>query len=191
MNQELTRRLLLYIVDQLQDMEAPISTIRLIKFLYLIDLEHYNQRYQTLTGIDWVKYKYGPYFFEWPSVVRSTGLDLESEEVITEHGRGVTFRTVEEQDISDTVSFSVQVMIDRILKQWADEDTPILLEHVYETMPVKHGSDLQPLDFTLETDHLLLERAIDTATDFLTIEELIADYEAHVGNDDSATGKEV
>lgn len=31
----------------------------------------------------------------------------------------------------------------------------------------------------LETDYLLLEHAIETATDFLTIDELIADYEKY------------
>lgn len=182
MDRELVRRLLLYIVDQLQDMEAPIATIRLVKFLYLIDLEYYNQNYKTLTGIDWIKYDYGPYFFAWSDVVCSTPLDLETEEVMTKRGPGVTFRVFEEQDISDIVPFFVQATIDRILKQWAYEDLSILLEHVYETLPTKHGIDLKPLDFTLETDHLLLEHALETETDFFTIDELIADYEEHVGN---------
>lgn len=39
----------------------------------------------------------------------------------------------------------------------------------------------KPLDFTLETDHLLLKNARETATDFLTIDELMTDYEEHNG----------
>jgi len=183
MNRELVRRLLLYIVDQLQDMEAPISTIRLVKLLYLIDLEHYDRYYKTLTGIEWVKYDHGPYFFALPEVIGSACLDLEPEEVETTRGKGVTFRSLETQDISGVVRFPVQAMIDRILKQWAHEDTPILLEHVYGTLPVRCGTYRQPLDFTLETDHLLLEHAVETASNFLTIDELIADYDEHAVND--------
>ncbi len=183
MNRELVRRLLLYIVDQLQDLGAPISTIRLVKLLYLIDLEHYNHYCKPLTGIEWVKYDYGPYFFALPEVIRAASLDLEPEEFETEHGKGVTFRSLETQDISDIVRFPVQAMIDSILKRWAYEDTSVLLEHVYKTLPVQHGNYRQPLDFTLETDHLLLERAVETASKFLTIDELIADYEEHAVND--------
>jgi hypothetical protein len=176
MNRELTRRLLLYIVDQLQAMEAPISTIRLVKFLYLIDLEYFNRRCEALTGIEWVKYDYGPYFFDLPEVIRSTRLDLEPREVETEHGIGITFRSLEPQEISDIVPFSVQVMINRVLKQWAFEDTPILLEHVYGTLPVKHGDYGQPLDFTYETDHLLLQEARESMEDFVTLEELFEEF---------------
>jgi len=183
MNSELVRRLLLYIADQLQDMEAPISTTRLVKFLYLIDLEHYNHYYKTLTGIDWVKYDHGPYFFAWPEVLRSTRLDLEPEEVETERGRGITFHSLEPHDISDAVSFATQARIGRILSRWAYEDLNVLLHHVYETLPVRHGIYCQELDFMLETDHLLLEEATDTATHFLTLDELMTDYEAHSGGD--------
>jgi hypothetical protein len=177
MNNDLVRRLLLYIVDQLQDRESPISTIRLVKFLYLIDLEYYTRHHATLTGIDWVKYKFGPYFFALPETIRSTGLDLEIQEVETERGKGRTFRVFETQDISKVGPYAVGVMINNILDKWADEDTPVLLDHVYETLPVKYGSRGQPLDFTLETDHLLLKQARETATDFLTIDELLTDYE--------------
>lgn len=179
MDQELTPQLLLYIVDQLQDMGAPISTIRLVKFLYLIDLDHYNQSYQTLTGINWVKYDYGPYFFDWPDLVRSVSLDLEIEEVMTERGAGVTYRTIEEQDIPN-VSYAIKVMVDRVLKQWAYEDTSILLENVYETMPVKHGEYCEPLDFTLETDHLLLEWARENEDDFVTLDELLTELDVQI-----------
>jgi hypothetical protein len=180
MNLDLVRRLLLYIVDQLQDRESPISTIRLVKFLYLIDLEYYTRYHKILTGINWIKYHYGPYFFALPEAISSTGLDLETQEVETQHGKGRILRVFEAQDISQVVPYSVKVMIDNILNKWADEDTPVLLDHVYQTMPVKFGAHSQPLDFTLETDHMLLEQAKNTATDFLTIDELLADYEENV-----------
>ncbi len=36
-----------------------------------------------------------------------------------------------------------------------------------------------------ETASYLLEHAVETATDFLTIDELIADYEEHANNDET------
>lgn len=176
MNQELVRKLLLYLVDQLQDMEAPISTIRLVKLLYLIDLEYYRSNYQTLTGIDWIKYDYGPYFFDLPNIIQSARLDLEPQEVLTSSGKGVTFRSLEPQDISRVVPLNVRLAIERILKEWAYEDTDALLKYVYDTLPVKHSTYKSPLDFTLETDHLLMEWARKNEDDFVTLDELFKEF---------------
>lgn len=172
MNRDLLRNLLLYIVDQLQDMESPISTIRLVKFLYLIDLDYYNQHGQTLTGINWFMYTYGPYFFEWSDLVKSIGFDLETEEVKTPRGHGLVYRT-RPQSLG-TLSIGVRGLADRVLKQRADDDLEELLERVYDTLPVKHGVRGHPLDFTLETDHLLLEEARKSATEFHTLDEFLA-----------------
>lgn len=176
MNRELVRKLSLYIIDQLQDREAPISTIRLVKLLYLIDLEYYNRRNQTLTGIDWLRYKYGPYFMELPEIIRSVGIDLETTEVMTERGRGFTFRTLQPQDISETIDFATEALINRVIDKWADEDTSVLLEYVYETLPVKYGKMSEPLDFSYETDHLILQLARESAEDFVTLDELLAEF---------------
>lgn len=176
MNRGLVRSLLLYIVDQLQDMDAPISTIRLVKLLYLVDLECYRQRYETLTGIDWVKHHYGPYFFALPEVLDSVKLDLEPEEVLTERGRGVTYTVYEPQDISDVVSFATECRINEIIKAWAYEDLEDLLKYVYGTLPVKHGQYSRPLDFTYETDHLLLQVARECPQELVTLEELFEEF---------------
>ncbi len=183
MNRELVKHLILYIVAKLRDMDAPVSTIRLVKCLYLIDLEYYNRHFKTLTGIEWVKYKYGPYFFDWGNAIRSTGLDLEIEEVLTEHGPGRIYKVYDEQSISGIVDFGAEQLINRVLQKWGLEDRDVLLEYVYGTMPVKHAEHGEPLDFTLETDHLLLEQAANMATDFLTLDELITDYEKQANNE--------
>lgn len=172
MNLDLVRRLVLYLVDQLQDRELPISTIRLIKLLYLIDLEYYNRHGETLTGIEWVKYKYGPYFFQWPTVVQKAGVDLEVAEVQTERGPGRTYRVYPQP--ADVLPLATRALAADVLSKRADDDLDELLEHVYETLPVKYGEHDKPLDFTLETDHLVLEEAKRTATDFLTFEEFTA-----------------
>lgn len=176
MNRDLVRKLLLYLVDQLQDLESPISTIRLVKLLYLIDLEYYKHHFKTLTGIDWVKHTYGPYFFALPDVLQSTEIDLQPVEVMTESGRGKTFRVDDEQDISGLVDRATEAMINRIVKKWADEDTRILLDYVYTTLPVKYGIKGRPLDFTYESDAIALKEAREQGGDFVTLDELFAEF---------------
>ncbi|MCG3140375.1 MAG: hypothetical protein HDKAJFGB_01427 [Anaerolineae bacterium] len=149
MKRDLVRKLLLYIVDQLQDMEGQISTIRLVKLLYLIDLENYKRHKETLTGIDWFFYSFGPYFFALDDILRSASIDLDAREVLTSTGKGVTFRSFEEQSISKLVDYATEQQINRIIKKWALEDTKEILDFVYNTPPIKLGKRGTHLDFSL------------------------------------------
>lgn len=151
MKRDLVRKLLLYIVDQLQDMEGQISTIRLVKLLYLIDLEYFKRHKETLTAIDWFFYSYGPYFFALDDVLRSASIDLDAREVLTSTGKGVTFRSLEEQSISKLVDYATEQQINRIIKKWALEDTKEILDFVYNTPPIRLGKRGNPLDFNLAT----------------------------------------
>ncbi len=177
MNRKLVRKLLLYIADQFQDMEAEISTIRLVKMLYLIHLEYFNHHGETLTGIDWYYYHYGPYFFDVGNILRSASIDLDAKEVLTKSGRGFTFRSLEEQDISKDVDFATEQQINRALKKWALEDTQIILNFVYSTFPIKYGKRGEPLDFSLETDHLILQEARQIGGEFVALDELLKKYQ--------------
>ncbi|MDP1713923.1 MAG: DUF4065 domain-containing protein [Anaerolineales bacterium] len=150
MKRDLVRKLLLYLVDQLQDMEAQISTIRLVKLLYLIDLEYFKRHKETLTSIDWVYYSFGPYFFAVSDVLRSASIDLDSREVLTRSGKGITFRSFDEQSISKLVDFATEQQINQIIKKWALEETSEILDFVYNTPPIKLGKRGNPLDFSLE-----------------------------------------
>ena len=156
MKKDLVKHIILYLVDQLQDNDSPISTIRLIKFLYLLDLEYYNRHFQTLTEIDWIKYHYGPFFFEWPELIKEIGYRLSPSEIKTERGEGFLYQVDEPYRIDDKVTFGVQGMINRIIQKWGDEDIDEILNYVYETLPVKESEQNEQLDFSVETDHLLL-----------------------------------
>jgi len=148
MNRDLVRKLILYIVDQLQDMDGEISTIRLVKFLYLIDLDYFIHHVKTLTGIDWIYYHYGPYFYEVGDILRSANIDLDAKEVVTKSGKGLTFRSLEEQDISKDVDFVTEQRINRTLKHWALENTPSLLRYVYNTPPIRLSRRGEHIDFS-------------------------------------------
>jgi len=176
MNRKLVSKLLLYIVDQLQDMEAEISTIRLVKLFYLIDLEYFNHHGKTLTEINWVYHHYGPYFFEINDILRSASIDLDAREVLTKSGRGFTYKSLEEQNISKDVDFSTEQQINRVLKKWGLEDTPVMLNYVYSTLPIKYGKRGNPLDFNYETDHLVLEEARQRGGEFFSLDEILKKF---------------
>lgn len=152
MNKHLVRKLIVYIVDQFQDMEAEISTIRLVKMLYLIDLEYYNRHGTTLTGIEWVYYHFGPYFFAVADIFQSASIDMDAREITTKSGRGFTYRSLESQDITRDVDFATEQQINHILQKWAFEDTDSLLKYVYNTPPIKAGQRERPIDFSLATE---------------------------------------
>ena len=171
MKKDIVKNIILYLIDQLQDNDSPISTIRIIKYLYLLDLEYYNRHYKTFTGIEWIKHTYGPYFLAWPNVVNEIGYRLTVKEVKTERGNGLTYRVDEPYRIDDKVPFGVQKMIDRIIKRWGDEDLEAILDYVYKSFPIENSKFKEELDFTIETDHLLLKRAQDEAESFDTLSE--------------------
>ena len=147
---ELLKRLILYIVDQIQDQEGIISKTRVVKLLYLIDVEHYRRYGRTLTGLEWICYRYGPYAFAIDSAIRKLGFDLGEEEITTAAGYpAYAYRVEEPQSLTDIVSFAVQSMIGRKIKQWALEDTRFLLDYVYTaTEPMQYATFGHKLDFS-------------------------------------------
>jgi hypothetical protein len=143
-------KLILYIVHQVGDLGGYVTTIRLVKFLYLIDLEHYRRYGRILTGLNWQFHLYGPYAFELPEIGRRLGFNLEREEFVTAIGRhGTIFRVPEPQDFPTSLSFGAETVVNGILKVWADQETDNLLYYVYHrTEPLLSGHRGRPLDFS-------------------------------------------
>ena len=149
MNNREIASLILYIVDQVADLGGYTTTIRLVKFLYLIDLEHYRRYGKTLTDLSWIFYHYGPYAQTLPEICHSVGFNLGKEEFETKEGkRGKLFKVEDSQDLPETVGFSIRSMIDGLLKIWADHETQELLSYVYRTEPMLGGVRGDELDFS-------------------------------------------
>ncbi|MHB8089207.1 MAG: Panacea domain-containing protein [Anaerolineaceae bacterium] len=148
MKKQLVSTLIQYIVQELTNEEAPISTIRLVKLLYLIDYEYYKKYQKTLTTIEWVKYKHGPYFFELPEVIRMTGFNLEVNEVPSEKGFSRTFQTYREIELSGILPFSDEGLINRVVNKWAREDLSEILNFVYKTKPMSSAVFNKRIDFS-------------------------------------------
>jgi hypothetical protein len=166
MNGNLVRRIILYIADQLQDMGAHVSTIRIINILYLIDFEYYSRKSKTLTGLVWLRSTYGPSFMSLQGIISSLGIGLERKEELTERDRGFTFLRLGDQHISDIIDLETLGLINQNIKHWAYEELRDLLDFTNSTLPVKYTKFYYPFGFQvpdwarhLETEFQLFEAA--------------------------------
>jgi len=143
-------QLILYIVYQVEELGGYTNTTRLVKFLYLIDLEHQRRYGRTLTGLQWKCYLYGPYAFELPTIGARLGFDLQSEDFVNVKGhRGTLLRVPDSQEFPAGLSFGIEILVNGILRVWADQETADLLQYVYHTEPMRHAQRGDKLDFSL------------------------------------------
>jgi len=142
-------QLILYIVSQVEELGGYTTTIRLVKFLYLIDLEQQRRFGRTLTDLEWVYHLYGIYAFELPEIGAHLAFDLQHEEFISAEGhRGTLLHVARPQDFPPGLSFGVEVLVNGLLRAWADQETADLLQYVYRTEPMREALRGDRLDFS-------------------------------------------
>ena len=139
--------LILYIVDQLNDMGRLPSTIQLVKYLYLVDLEHVRSLRRPLTGLQWVYHLYGPYAYDIPRAAASLGFDLQDERFKAEGGEGRLFEAQREGAFPSEFGAASKSVVDRVLQTWGLASTREILDYVYfDTEPLagaKRGERLR------------------------------------------------
>jgi hypothetical protein len=140
--------LIKYIISEVEDAEYVILRTRLVKLLYLCDFYYYQTRKQTLTGLDWLRYKYGPYSFELQEITNRMRLDLGEEQLDFSTGHGIKYEVYNVQDPEKWLDTRQKHIVDRVINKWGGEDLNTLLDFVYcETEPMIGAKFGQPLDF--------------------------------------------
>lgn len=79
-------RLIAYTVSELTEMGIGFGKTKLVKLIYIIDVENYRRRSQTISGLDWRFYHYGPYSFGIDTALERLSLDIPQEQVTTQAG---------------------------------------------------------------------------------------------------------
>lgn len=154
MNQTILPNLILYLVQAIREAGGQPGITRLVKLLYLIDVEFYRRRQRTVTGLEWVFYKYGPYAFEIESVLDSLGMDLTEQDHSISGGRTFRSFTSTGSDIGiDAIGGRpVQIVADSSVEIWGLENLNKLLSFVYfQTEPMIDAQVGMPLDFSTIT----------------------------------------
>jgi len=146
------RNLITYVISKLSDMEASFGKTKLVKLLYLIDLEFYRLYSRKLTEFEWIFYHYGPYAYAIDDVLKQLDLDIPQDVVVTAAGHKANifkFPKHLNTEFEDLLSSSQKSVVDRILNEWGTEELNPLLSYVYfHTEPMQDAQRSETLDFS-------------------------------------------
>lgn len=180
-------KLIQYLAFEVQDRDIPILRTRLVKLLYLVELEYFRSLRLRLSDLRWIRYRYGPFSFELSSVTSRVGFDLQEEDIDFTSGEGIRYRVQEPRDTDEWLPFNVKTLADRVVSRWADEDLGTLLDYVYlETEPMLSASFGEELDFSSvqsERRRSQLEEIELTQSELDEIRELQREYQPLAGGE--------
>lgn len=140
-----------YVISSLVELEASFGKTKLVKLLYLIDVEYYRLTSHTLTGFEWTFYHYGPYAFAINDILSSLSLDIPQETTTTKDRNVVTFKPQRDidSDFEERASVTEKAVVDRVLRDWSLEELNPLLSYVYfHTEPMMNVTRGDILDFS-------------------------------------------
>jgi hypothetical protein len=142
--------LIAYVIDRALDRDATLTRTKLVKLLYLVDVETWRIERQLLTKLEWRFYHYGPYAFDLQAVLDQ----IEGHQVVSKEytpgklERTILYTRVLQPPSSDRWPTITKMRIDKIVDRWADEPLELLLDYVYfETEPMQHARRGEYLDF--------------------------------------------
>lgn len=131
--------------------EASVGKTRLVKLLYLVEVEYYRAVSERLTNLEWLFHYYGPYAFELEDVLAQP--EFTREQIKTKGDKDLTlFRVAEERiPYGWKLDAKISLLVKRIVGEWKGKPLEELLDYVYfETEPMqvvqKRGDRL---DFTV------------------------------------------
>lgn len=144
--------LALAILTRIEEREGSANKTKLLKLMYLADIENYRAKGETLTGFDWLFFLYGPWATEYDALLEQLdsegSIGLEKWSTGTVEGERISARTqvpLDRVGLSTEAYFRTQRQIDT----WADSGIPKLLDYVYfQTEPMQNAEKMKPLDFT-------------------------------------------
>ena len=145
------RSVITYITSQLVEMEASFGKTKLVKLLYLIDVEFFRSFSRQLTNLEWIFYHYGPYAFSLDQTFSELDLDIPQEDVVTTSGAKAKIFRLEKHVKSDLDNSTAadKIIIVRIIGSWGYSDLNPLLSFVYfYTEPMVTAERGEPLDFS-------------------------------------------
>ncbi len=132
---------------------APSKT-KILKLLYLLDIESYRKTGATLTGFEWKFYKYGPWAASYDEALEAA---VQTNKILVnerEADEGASFiNPVERLPLSLVFPNVVEELTaKRIIETWAARPTVELLDYVYfHTAPMRDAVRNEILDFSILT----------------------------------------
>jgi Antitoxin SocA-like, Panacea domain len=119
---------------------------RLVKLLYLTELEYFRRKRERLTDLVWKFYHYGPY----PPALESV-LGNPDIETLQWKGGKSSRQLVKDEDafMEAHADEELEALIGQLVKEWGDADLNRLLDYVYfETEPMQGAKRGEILDIS-------------------------------------------
>ena len=133
-----------YIVARAKDRGITLNRTRLIKLLYLLDVERIRNRSEPLTGLNWVFFHYGPYALELIDTLESME---KGQLVATPWHDSILYRAAPGAPDGEDWLSSIRRAVDGTLERYVALDTNELLDYVYfRTGPMTNAKRGEPLD---------------------------------------------
>ncbi|MCI0348959.1 MAG: hypothetical protein L0Z53_05995 [Acidobacteriales bacterium] len=129
-----------------------LTKTKLLKLLYLFDVEYFRIHRQTFTGFQWKFFHLGPWAREFDGLLQK----LLAQDVLVEKASSRPefdtkfLRSSESVGIGGLFqSYKDEGALKTILHRWGDKTTGEILDYVYFcTEPMEHGVRNEPLDFS-------------------------------------------
>ena len=136
--------LMAYVVARSLERGATLNRTKLVKLLYLIDLERAAVAQPSLTGLRWIFFHYGPYALEFPETLEP----LEGGKLIVKgYQHSQLFIAAPEAPDGEDWPSSTRRQVDNVIRRFAAMDLNELLDYVYfHTAPMRGAVRGQPLD---------------------------------------------
>jgi Protein of unknown function (DUF4065) len=140
------------IVSQVVERGGYVTKTKLLKLLYLFDVEYYRVHRETFTGFSWKFFHLGPWTQEFDSIVEELvrGEVLKESTSANQEYDTKFFRAVESRDTSGLFPrFADESILRSILNMWSESTTAEILDYVYfRTEPMERGVRNEALDFS-------------------------------------------
>jgi hypothetical protein len=175
------RSLIAYLVARSREREITLNQTKLVKLLYLIDVERVRSRLDPLTGLQWVFFHYGPYALELPETLEA----MEGTQVVTRRwGDSLLYQAAPGAPDGDDWPRSTRSMVDRVVQRFAPMEVNELLDHVYfHTGPMVGAVRGQPLDLSRARDYQEphRQRALEAPDKPANLEQRLAEWRERNG----------
>jgi len=153
MEQTVADNLIPAIVTWIVDHDSYATKTKLLKLLYLFDLEYYRQHRRTFTGFGWKFFHLGPWAAEYDPALKGLvahGILSEQRSKSSEYDTAF-YRPGERVETRQAVAtVKDESILLQVLKRWGTCTTGEILNYVYfQTEPMEAGIRNQPLDFSL------------------------------------------
>jgi hypothetical protein len=150
MNESL-RQLLPAIVSYVTERGSSVSKTKLLKLLYLFDVEWYRVHRTTYTGFNWIFHLLGPWTSEYDPMLDTFYANEFLEKHNSRDSYGTEFITTQEQIVLYRLfnTREDELLLESVLRTWAKVPTPEILDYVYFwTEPMEAARRGERLDFS-------------------------------------------